>query len=101
MNGVAAEIAQEVGVFLQHQDLDSGARQQIPQHHSSGPAARDTAGSLWCRHLDRPPPRTGSRHCLQSPAGNCLLATVVITEPGSVLMPRISAPSESITKKAW
>src|SRR5215470_12295159 len=35
MNGVPAEIAQEVSVFLQNQDLDSGASQQIPQHHSS------------------------------------------------------------------
>jgi hypothetical protein len=36
MDGVAAEVAQEVGVFLQNQDLNSGPRQQKPQHHSGG-----------------------------------------------------------------
>src|SRR5271155_2444419 len=99
MNSVAAEIAQEVGVFLQHQDLDSGARQQIPQHHSGGPAARDAAGSLWCRHLGHPPPRTGSRHRLQSLTGNCLRAIPVTTTPGSVWMAWNSAPLSSIAKK--
>ena len=28
MDGVAAEIAQEIGVLLQHHDIDAGARQQ-------------------------------------------------------------------------
>jgi len=30
MNRVATEIAQEVGVFLQNQNLDPGACQQLP-----------------------------------------------------------------------
>ena len=45
MNRVATEIAQEIGVLLQHRDLHSGPRQQIPQHDSGGAATRDTACS--------------------------------------------------------
>ncbi len=43
MDGVAAEVAQEVGVLLQHHDVDAGARQQQPQHHAGGTAAGDAA----------------------------------------------------------
>ena len=43
MNGVAAEIAEEIGVLLQHHDLNAGARQQESEHHSGGPAAGDAA----------------------------------------------------------
>ena len=41
MDGVAAEVAQEVAVLLQHHDLDAGARQQEAQHHAGEPAAHD------------------------------------------------------------
>ncbi len=44
MNGVAAKIAQEIGVLLQHDDLDAGARQQVAQHHPGRAAAGDGAG---------------------------------------------------------
>ena len=43
MNRVAAEIAKEIGVLLQHHDPDAGARQQESEHHSGGAAAGDAA----------------------------------------------------------
>ena len=43
MNRVAAEIAQEIGVLLQHHDVDAGARQQQSEHHPGGATARDAA----------------------------------------------------------
>jgi hypothetical protein len=43
VDGIAAEVAQEVGMLLQHHDVDAGARQQQPQHHAGGPAAGDAA----------------------------------------------------------
>ena len=46
MDGVAAEIAQEIGVLLQHHDIDAGAGQQEAQHHAGRAAAGD--GALGC-----------------------------------------------------
>ena len=43
MNGVAAEVAQEVAVLLQHDDVDAGARQQKTEHHPGRPAAGNAA----------------------------------------------------------
>jgi hypothetical protein len=43
MDRVAAKIAQEVGMFLEHDDVNAGARQQEPEHHAGRPAARDAA----------------------------------------------------------
>ena len=43
MHGVAAKIPEEVGVLLQHHDVDPGAPQQIAQHHAGGTAADDAA----------------------------------------------------------
>ena len=43
MDGVAAEIAQEVGVLLQHHDIDAGAGQQKAQHHAGRAATGDGA----------------------------------------------------------
>ncbi len=43
MDGVAAEIAQEVAVLLQHHDVDAAARQQETEHHPGRPAAGDAA----------------------------------------------------------
>jgi hypothetical protein len=43
MHGVAAEVAQEVGVLLQHHDRHPGAGQQEAQHHARRPAAGDAA----------------------------------------------------------
>ena len=38
---VAAEIAEEIGVFFQHDNVNARARQQKSQHHSRGAAAGD------------------------------------------------------------
>ena len=43
MHGVAAKIPEEVGVLLQHHDIDPGAPQKISQHHAGGAAADDAA----------------------------------------------------------
>src|SRR5436305_13936748 len=43
MNGVAAEVTKEIGVLLEHDDVDAGARQQEAQHEPAGPAADDAA----------------------------------------------------------
>ena len=43
MNRVAAEIAEEIGVLLQHHDMNAGARQQKSEHHPGGAAAGDAA----------------------------------------------------------
>src|SRR5262244_4645861 len=43
MDGVAAEVAQEVGVLLEHHDRDAGARQQETEHHAGGSTAGDAA----------------------------------------------------------
>ena len=43
MNGVAAKIAVEIGVFLQHDHVHTGARQQVTAHHSSRSATDDDA----------------------------------------------------------
>ena len=43
MDRVAAEIAEEIGVFFQQSNFNTGARQQKPQHHSGGAAAGDAA----------------------------------------------------------
>ena len=51
VHGVAAEVAQEVSVLLQHHDVDAGAGQQESEHHSGGSAAGDAAAGLD-RHAD-------------------------------------------------
>ena len=57
MDGVAAEIAQEIGVFFQHQHIDTSARQQEAQHHAcrasagNGAARGDCLGRHPCRSL--------------------------------------------------
>ena len=43
VDGVAAEIAEEILVLLQHDDIDARARQQQPEHHAGGPSANDAA----------------------------------------------------------
>jgi hypothetical protein len=52
MDGVAAEVAQEVGMLLEHDDVDTGAREQETQHQPAGPAADDAAtrGNLFGSH---------------------------------------------------
>jgi hypothetical protein len=43
MDRVAAKIAEEVGVFFQHRDIDAGAREQEAEHHAGRTAAGDDA----------------------------------------------------------
>ena len=43
MDRVAAKIAKEIRVLLQHDDIDSGAGQEKRRHHAGGPAADDAA----------------------------------------------------------
>jgi hypothetical protein len=43
MDGVAAEVAQEVGVLFHHRDVDAAAGKQQAQHDSGGTAAGDDA----------------------------------------------------------
>src|SRR5262249_12030975 len=43
MNGVAAEIAQEVGMLREHDDVDAGAREQEAEHEPAWSAADDAA----------------------------------------------------------
>ena len=46
MNGVAAKIAQEVGVLLQHHHRHAGARQQKAEHHAGRSPAGNAAGGF-------------------------------------------------------
>jgi hypothetical protein len=39
MDGIAAKIAQEIGMLFQHNYVNSGACEQIAAHHSRGAAA--------------------------------------------------------------
>ena len=50
MDGVAAEVAQEVAVLLQHDAPDAAARQQKAQHHAGRPATHDAALGGERRH---------------------------------------------------
>jgi hypothetical protein len=53
MDGVAAEVAQEIGVLLQHQDVDAGAGEQEAEHHAGRAAPGDGAGRRdFLRHPD-------------------------------------------------
>ena len=53
MDGVAAEVAQEVSVLLQHQDVDAGAGEQEAEHHAGRAAAGNGAGRRdFLRHPD-------------------------------------------------
>jgi hypothetical protein len=46
MNSITPEVAQEIGMLLQNQDVDSGPCQQIGQHYAGGTAASDTTAGL-------------------------------------------------------
>ena len=66
MNGVAAEIAQEVGMFLQHHHIDARTREQKAEHETARPAANDATprGQLLDRcTLDLLAPPTEQPRC--------------------------------------
>ena len=50
MDRVAAEVAQEIGVLFQHDDVDAGAGQQKPEHHPGRTAADDATAGLHGFH---------------------------------------------------
>src|SRR5262245_17362964 len=42
VDGVATKVSQEVGVLLQHDDVDARPREQQAEHHARRSATRDT-----------------------------------------------------------
>ena len=77
MHGVAAKVAQEVAVLLQHHHIDAGAREQEAQHHAGRPAAGDAAASgdvgscysaAQARRVGGNRGALGRRHRLRPPA---------------------------------
>ena len=44
VNGVAAEIAEEVGMFFEDEDFDAGAGEKKTEHDAGGAATHDAAG---------------------------------------------------------
>src|SRR5262245_54947661 len=60
MNRVTTEVAKEVGVLLQHNNLDPSASEQETEHHATRPTTGDDAGGLdffgrRCVHRPYPP----------------------------------------------
>ena len=55
MKRVAAEVAQEIGMLLQDDNLDSGACEQKSKHHAGWTPARDTTTDpeLLCQLASR------------------------------------------------
>ena len=47
VDSVAPKIAQEIGMFFEHDYIDASTRQQKTQHHARGPAARNAASCLY------------------------------------------------------
>src|SRR5438067_13657011 len=52
MDGVAAEVAQKIGMLLEHADIDASAGEKEAHHHTGGTATGDAAagldaGRLW------------------------------------------------------
>src|SRR5262245_2866617 len=52
MNGITAKIAQEIIVFLEDDDVDTGAREQEAEHEPARPTSDDatTGGQFFGRH---------------------------------------------------
>ena len=51
MHRVAAKVAQEVAVLLEHHHIDAGAREQEAEHHAGRPAAGYAAAGRDVGHL--------------------------------------------------
>ena len=49
VDGVAAEVAEEVGVFFEDDDVDAGAGKEEAEHHAGGTTADDAAGGSVVR----------------------------------------------------
>jgi hypothetical protein len=46
MDGVSAEVAQEIAVFFEDEDFDARAGQKEPEHHAGGSSAYNAAARL-------------------------------------------------------
>src|SRR5258706_2408780 len=46
VDGVAAKIAQEIGMFLEDHHINAGARQQEAEHHAGRPSTSDATGRI-------------------------------------------------------
>ena len=46
MHGVAAKVAEEIRMLLQHHDIDAGAAEEITEHHASRTSADDAAADF-------------------------------------------------------
>src|SRR5262249_53750317 len=46
VDGVAAEVPEEVAVLFEDEDIHAGAGEQIAEHHPGGPSAHDTTAYL-------------------------------------------------------
>ena len=56
MDGVPAEVAQKVRLLLQHEHVDTRAREQVAQHHARRTAPRDAAAHRdLVRHRESAP----------------------------------------------
>ncbi|HXW28840.1 MAG TPA: hypothetical protein VEK55_05690, partial [Xanthobacteraceae bacterium] len=50
MDGIAAKVAQEIAMLLEHDDINASPRQKEAEHESTRAAAGDTAfGGFACR----------------------------------------------------
>src|SRR6202158_513156 len=47
MDGVTAEIAQEIRVFFEHIHIDAPSGKEITQHHAGGPSPGDATARLY------------------------------------------------------
>ena len=56
MDGVAAEIAQEVGMLFEHGDMHASARQQEAKHHPGRAAADHATCRFDCSRPHGNPP---------------------------------------------
>ena len=71
MDGVAAEVAEEIGVLLEDEDANAGTRQEQSQHHAGGTAA--------------------SHHALRVHGGECSASYCTLTS-----WPRATPPGLSV-----
>jgi hypothetical protein len=85
MDGIAAEVAQEIRVLLEDDDRDAGAAEQKAEHHAGRPAPGDAAlhGRLAQAHAPRPPRSS----CSVATRPRCRRGLAAIAEPGRAPRP--------------
>src|ERR1700760_4266051 len=82
MNGIAAEVAVEIGVLFEHGDLAAGACQQIAGHHPGRATAHNDAAVMF-HHSGHRAKRsfTGSRRNIDFSAQRLVMASLLFA-PG-------------------